>query len=93
MDRLLEILSKLTEPQMDALAHVATAMLYSQPKSEDEWLTVKQIHEQYGRPESSVYSAMSRGILPFVTPNGQTRPRYSKRADVERWMGVRMPAT
>ena len=88
-ETLFELLEKLTEPQLDAISHVAEAMLYSNPRSDDEYITVNQIEEDYDRPASSVYSAMNRGALPYKTPNGQSRPRYAKRADVELWMGIR----
>lgn len=87
MEELMELLPSLTAAQVDALRRVAAAMLYSQPREQDEYMTVAQISEEYDKSKSAVYKAMNKHHLPYVTPHGQTKPRASRREDVLRWLG------
>jgi len=84
MEELNAILPNLTESQLIALTAVAREMAH--PGSED-MLTVNQMHEVSGLSESTIRAAMRDGRLPYTTPHGQTRPRYAKREDFEKWMG------
>ena len=87
MEKLLALLDSLSGPQIEALTHVATAMLYAEPAQQDEYLTVKQIHERFDRSPTSIYKAMDKGLLPYTTPNGQEKPRYVNLKDVKTWLG------
>lgn len=87
MDILQRVWPSLDERQRKLLEDMALTLSGAPAVSEDEYLTVSQIHERYGRSHSSVYKAMNRDALPYRTPKGQERPRYAKRTDVERWLG------
>lgn len=90
METLEAVWPQLTEEQRRVVVNVALALASSEAHESGEWLTVRQIVAQYpGKcTRSGVSAAMAEGRLEFSTPTGQTRPRYSRRADVERWLGI-----
>lgn len=54
----------------------------------EELYTARQVAQMAHVSVRTVYTAMERGTLPFVVPNGCERPRLVRRSAYERWVGL-----
>ena len=92
MDTIRAVWPLLDADQRSLLESMATALAGAPKQTAPEYLTVAQIAERYECSQSMVYTAMARGTLAYVTPTGQSKPKYATREDVERWL-FRRPAS
>ena len=92
MDTILRVWPSLDDGQRSLLESMALALAGAPKATAPEHLSAAQIAEQYGCSTSAVYNAMSDGRLAYVTPHGQSKPKYATREDVERWL-FRRPAS
>jgi len=95
MDTIRAVWPLLDEDQRSLLESMATALAGAPKQTAPEYLTVADIegrYKKYGCSKRSVYKAMDEGRLAYTTPEGQSKPRYATREDVERWL-FRRPAS
>ena len=52
----------------------------------ERYYTVAEVADATGVPRRTIYSAMSAGLLAYVTPNGGTRGRRVRASDVDAWL-------
>ena len=86
MDTIRAVWPLLDADQRLLLESMATALAGVPKQTAPEYLSATQIAEQYGCSTSAVYNAMGDGRLAYVTPTGQSKPKYATREDVERWL-------
>ena len=87
MEVLERVWASLSEQQRRLIEDMAIALAGVTPRQSPVYLTVAQIAEKYGKSPSGIYKAMDEDRLPYVTPNGQSKPRYAKESDVLAWLG------
>jgi len=92
MDTIRAVWPLLDADQRSLLESMATALAGAPKPTAPEYLNATQIAEQYECSTSGVYKAMGDGRLAYVTPTGQSKPKYATREDVERWL-FRRPAS
>lgn len=87
MDVLQRLWPSLAESQRKLIEDMALALAGIEPRREPERLSVAQISQRFGKSTSAVYKAMDEGRLPYVTPHGQSKPRYATAQDVTERLG------